>query len=152
MAINKGLLKVSAAKLAKANQLNQIISDYRHLFTPGSEFTVQDLRDMMGITLKPKPTTCYKTLQRRNLEYMSFYLTLNRVLRHRGLVIESSDYYTKYRVLALPEQIKGKVQSYQSHSSALQGAAKGLAEGYAKHRGKWRKLGPNQLKRVAHTL
>lgn len=152
--INKGLKRqkvISAKALAKANHINHVITTtHRHLFQPGVTFTQKDLADMMN--LPPiKRTTSYPKMQKQQMVYMQAYVQLNQALCERGLVIRSSDYYQKFHVLATHE-IQGKVQSYQSHSATLSNAAQNLDRNFNRFKGKWRKLGPKQVQRVAHRL
>jgi hypothetical protein len=153
--INKGLKRAKSLydkSLGIANQLNHIITKtHNHLFQDGVTFTHTDLASMMGLS-PIKPTTSYTKMQKQRLAYMAAYVTLNRALCERGLVIKSSKYYTQFHVLAKPATVTAKVDAYHNRSATLERAADTLSTNFTKYQGTWTKLHHTQVKRVAHRL
>ena len=142
--IRFGPVKVYQDDMTKVKWLEKVIQKNKHMLKTGSTFTQKELCEMLSITPSPCPV-------RHNMQKFRAYTSLNKLLKLRGLVIRSHDYYSHFEVLNKDEAecktviLKHTALSKRRYSSELKSAI-------YKFNCKWTELDADERKQVARNF
>ena len=135
-------------------EMNQFITANKKTFKQGNTIPAYDLCDWFSIskpiTTRVSSAVTSANIQRHNLQKLSAYTSLNRILATRGICLKSTNYGQAYEVLDA-DATETKVSRLHSTASSKAVAAMNLAAGIKEGRGKWRKLTRKQLETVRDT-
>jgi len=134
-------------KLSKA-QLNTLIDQNPSMFRSGGSFTSNRLCKIFDIrkpSTKGRFETVNKRLIRFNLEKVTAYTSLNKLLARRGLVIRQSN--NRYIVQDL-EGTRNRIMSYSQQSAKKISQRRTLIQGLRTYQGRWSRLSDNELNTI----
>lgn len=129
-------------------QLNQIITAHHTHFTAGNTIQASLIKEIFAIAplRVTRLATAKAEITRHQLQMLTAYTRLNRLLRNRGLVLKQS--HGNYEVLGL-QRAQHKVEKYYSVADRNNYQAAQLRRGLVTHRSQWSPLTQEELQRGA---
>ena len=125
-------------------QLNTFITNNNKQFAAGSTFSATDLAKWFNIPLSGN-------INSNNMKLLSAYTSLNRLLKTRGLVVKSKNYYSEFH-------IKGGIEAARHVNNLKKSGANKIASatllsvGITKHHSTWsKKISKKDLKAIPFT-
>ena len=129
-------------------QLNQSITAHYTHFVSGNTIQASLIEDIFGIYPLniTRLATAKAEVTRHQLQMLTAYTRLNRLLRNRGLVLKQS--HGNYEVLGL-QRAQHKVEKYYAVADRNNYQAAQLRRGLVTHRSQWSPLTQEELQRGA---
>ena len=129
-------------------QLNQAITAHHTHFVSGNTIQASFIEELFAIAplRVTRLATAKAEVTRHQLQMLSAYTRLNRLLRNRGLVLKQS--HGNYEVLGL-QRAQHKVEKYYSVADRNNYQAAQLRRGLVTHRSQWSPLTQEELQRGA---
>ena len=129
-------------------QLNQIITAHHTHFVSGNTIQASLIEEIFAIAplRVTRLATAKAEVTRHQLQMLTAYTRLNRLLRNRGLVLKQS--HGNYEVLGL-QRAQHKVEKYYSVADRNNYQAAQLRRGLTTHRSQWSPLTQEELQRGA---
>ena len=129
-------------------QLNQIITAHHTHFVSGNTIQASFIEELFAITplRVTRLATAKAEVTRYQLQMLTAYTRLNRLLRNRGLVLKQS--HGNYEVLGL-QRAQHKVEKYYQVADRSNYQAAQLRRGLVTHRSQWSPLTDEELQRGA---
>ena len=129
-------------------QLNQAITAHHTHFVSGNTIQASLIEEFFAIAPLhvTRLATAKAEVTRYQLQMLTAYTRLNRLLRNRGLVLKQS--HGHYEVLGL-QRAQHKVEKYYSVADRNNYQAAQLRRGLVTHRSQWSPLTQEELQRGA---
>lgn len=129
-------------------QLNQAITAASQHFVSGNTIQASLIEEIFAIAplRVTRLATAKAEVTRHQLQMLTAYTRLNRLLRNRGLVLKQS--HGNYEVLGL-QRAQHKVEKYYAVADRNNYQAAQLRRGLVTHRSQWSSLTDEELQRGA---
>lgn len=146
--------RIAARAIALVTAINNHISSNKAAFKPGSVMSEADFLSLASQIPNfnvPTYTTNFASnaeATKYNLQKLSVYTKLNKVLATRGLVIKAKNYYSQFEIVS-KDQISSEVTRMEAKAVTSTMAAVNLQTGFNQYHAKFSKLKPGEIVRVA---